>query len=163
MDAHLADWYAAHPAAAPFAARSHAWPVSFLPRYLAQDRRIRPLMESFDEARARRFAWLEHRNWLSPNLALAMAADRLAGIDAPRYLRHVQRVNSYEDAWRDFFVPRIMSYQGLAAEDFDRLPRFEAPSDASTWEVLRQVLLLSLVALALSGCIALARKSLEKP
>lgn len=163
MDAHLADWYAAHPAAAPFAARSHAWPVSFLPRYLAQDRRIRPLMESFDEARARRFAWLEHRNWLSPSLALAMAADRLAGIDAPRYLRHVQRVNSYEDAWRDFFVPRIMSYQGLAAEDFDRLPRFEAPSDASTWEVLRQVLLLGLVALALSGCIALARKSLEKP
>ena len=74
-----------------------------------------------------------------------------------------QRVNAYEYAWRDFFVPRIMSYQGLAAEDFDRLPRFEASSDASTSAVLRQVLLLGLMALALSGCIALARRSLEKP
>ncbi|MDH6590387.1 ABC-2 type transport system permease protein [Variovorax sp. TBS-050B] len=164
MDRHLAAWYAAHPEALPADGRTrHAWPVSFLPRYLAQDRKIRPLMLRFDEARARRFAWLERRNWLSPSLALAMLADRLAGIDAPRYLRHVERVNAYEDAWRDFFVPRIMRYRGLAPEDFDRLPRFEPVPEPAPADAGRQILQLVLVALALAACGAAAHRTLEQP
>jgi ABC-2 type transport system permease protein len=163
MDEHLADWYAANPEAAPAQRSSHTWPVSFLPRYLQQDLDIRPLMEDFDHARAQRFVELERWAWLSPNLALAMVADRLAGIDAPRYLRHVQRVNAYEDAWRDFFVPRVMSYRGLTADDFDHLPRFTAPEEDFEAAVIWQVLAWGLLALALAGGVAAARGSLQRP
>ncbi len=160
MDRLLAEWYAAHPEAAPPNGTRHAWPVSFLPRYLAQERQIRPLMRRFDAVRAQRFEWLEARSWLAPSLALAMLADRQAGIDAPRYLRHVDRVNAYEDAWRDFFVPRIMAYRGLAAEDFAQLPRFAPLGSGRAAGMARPIAGMGLLALALFACIALARRRL---
>lgn len=167
MDALVADWYAAHPGTEPADRRHHTWPVSFLPRYLEQDLTIRPLMEDFDHVRARRGVWLERRAWLSPSLALAMVADRLAGIDAPRYRRHVQQVNAFEDTWRDFFVPRIMGYQGLTVHDVDHLPRFaalEEDLDAETmWHVVAQVVALALLALALAGGAVAARGALHRP
>lgn len=163
MDEHLADWYAENPEAVPTGRSSHTWPVSFLPRYLQQDLDIRPLMEDFDHARAQRYAGLERWAWLSPSLALVMVADRLAGIDASRYLRHVQRVNAYEDAWRDFFVPRVMSYRGLTADDFDHLPRFIAPEEDFEAAVIWQAFALNLLALALAGGVAAARRSLQRP
>jgi len=154
MDEHLVDWYAAHPEAKPIERSHHTWPVSFLPRYLEQDLDVRPLMEDFDDVR---------RAWLSPSLALVMVADQLAGIDAPRYLRHVQRVNTYEDAWRDFFVPRVMSYRGLTADDFDHLPHFTAREGDFEAAVIWQALALGLLALALAGSVAAARGSLQRP
>lgn len=164
MDEHLSDWYATHPDAVPAGRSGHTWPVSFLPRYLEQDLEIRPLMENFDVARAQRFLWLERRAWLSPSLALAMVSDRLAGIDAPRYLRHVQRVNTYEDAWREFFVPRVMSYRGLMADDFNHLPNYDSSENRVEVEAIwRALLVLSLLALALVVGVAIKRGSLERP
>jgi ABC-2 type transport system permease protein len=162
MEDHLAAWYAAHPAHRPALRDRHTWPVSFLPRYLAQDREVRPLMAAFDETRARRFVLLERWSWLSPGLALAMTADRLAGIDAPRHARHVNAVNSYEDAWRAYFVPRIMSYRGLTAEDCDKLPGFRplaAGADSTAWH---GAMALSILAIALSAAVVLARAGLQR-
>ncbi|RST50400.1 DUF3526 domain-containing protein [Variovorax sp. MHTC-1] len=162
MEDHLAAWYAAHPADRPALRDSHTWPVSFLPRYLAQDLKVRPLMAAFDETRARRFVLLERWSWLSPGLALAMTADRLAGIDAPRYARHVNAVNSYEDAWRAYFVPRIMSYRGLTAEHYDKLPMFQPlamRADRTRW---RGAMALSILAIALSAAVVLGRAGLQR-
>jgi ABC-2 type transport system permease protein len=162
MEDHLAAWYAAHPADSPALRNSHTWPVSFLPRYLAQDLQVRPLMAAFDETRARRFVLLERWSWLSPGLALAMTADRLAGIDAPRYARHVNAVNSYEDAWRAYFVPRIMSYRGLTGEHYDKLPMFQplaTRADGTEW---KGAMTLTILAIGLSGALALARAGLQR-
>ena len=162
MEDHLAAWYAAHPAHRPALRDSHTWPVSFLPRYLAQDREVRPLMAAFDQTRARRFVLLERWSWLSPGLVLAMAADRLAGIDAPRYARHVNAVNAYEDAWRAYFVPRIMSYRGLTGEQYDKLPMFQplsARADSTAW---RGATALSILAIVLSVAVFLARGGLQR-
>jgi ABC-2 type transport system permease protein len=162
MEDHLAAWYAAHPADRPALRASHTWPVSFLPRYLAQDLEVRPLMAAFDETRARRFVLLERWSWLSPGLVLAMTADRLAGIDAPRYARHVNAVNSYEDAWRAYFVPRIMSYRGLTAEHYDKLPIFQplaSRADSTGW---RGAMALSILTIALTAAVALARAGLQR-
>ncbi len=152
MDALVQGWYAAHPSDRPATRTSHTWPVTYMPRYLAQDREIRPLMAAFDEARARRYAFVERWSWLSPGLALEMTADRLAGIDAGRYARHVQAVNLHEDAWRDFFVLRIMSYRGMTALDYASVPVFSAQTPASpkTWRHAA-----ALAALALAGLVLL--------
>lgn len=154
MDVLVQDWYAAHPQHRPATRTSHTWPVTYMPRYLAQDREIRPLMTAFDEARARRYAFVERWSWLSPGLALEMTADRLAGIDAIRYARHVHAVNLHEDAWREFFVPRIMSYHGMTALDYADVPVFDADTPASpgTWRHAAALAALALAGLALLMC-----------
>lgn len=126
MEALLAAWYLAHPADRAESVTKHDWPVSFLPRYLEQEALIRPRLAAFDSVRANRFATFERRTLLSPAMALITAADRLAGSDMPRYAEYAAAVDRFEDVWRGFFVPRIMSYRGLSSDDFARIPRFEA-------------------------------------
>lgn len=126
MEALLAAWYLAHPAERPENAVKHDWPVSFLPRYLEQEALIRPRTAALDAVRAKRFATFERRTLLSPAMALMTAADRLAGSDMPRYAEYAAAVDRFEDVWRGFFVPKIMSYRGLSAGDFARIPRFAA-------------------------------------
>lgn len=132
MDRLLAQWYEAHPAARPADRTAHTWPVSFLPRYLAQEAEVGPLMRGFDRTRAHRYALVAPLAWVSPSLSMTMLADELAGIDAPRYARHMDAVADYEAQWRDFFLPRIMSYRGLRGDEWQGLPRFHgmaAPAD----------------------------------
>lgn len=126
MEALLATWYLAHPVERPESVAKHDWPVSFLPRYLEQEALIRPRIAALDTVRASRFATFERRTMLSPAMALITAADRLAGSDMPRYAEYATAVDHFEDAWRGFFVPKIMSYRGLSSGDFARIPRFTA-------------------------------------
>ncbi|HVE54933.1 MAG TPA: DUF3526 domain-containing protein, partial [Ramlibacter sp.] len=127
----LAQWYADHPRDLPPGRSGHTWPVSFLPRFLEQERNVRPIMAAFDEARAARFTAAGRWSFASPSLALAMVADELAGIDPGRFLSHMDAVNAYEDAWRAFFVPPVMRYSGVRADEFRRIPAFAPAADAS--------------------------------
>jgi ABC-2 type transport system permease protein len=166
MDKLLAAWYEAHPAERPAGRSSHTWPVSFLPRYQAQEAEVGPLMLDFDRQRARRYESVAPWAWLSPSLSMTMLADELAGIDAPRYARYMDSVAEYEAQWRDFFLPRIMSYRGLGDDDLARLPRFagvapeqEQAADASDgW---RHGVALLLLALAGAGVVAAMRRRLQ--
>lgn len=126
----LRAWYDRHPDIAAGAPTSHTWPVSFMPRYLAQEAEVGPLMRAFDQARAQRYAALREWAWLSPALSLAMLADELAGIDAPRHARYQRAVERYERRWREYFLPKIMSYRGLVAGDIARMPRFAGMDDS---------------------------------
>lgn len=126
MEALLVAWYRARPGDRPKSVAKHDWPVSFLPRYLEQEALVRPRITALNTVRADRFATFERRTLLSPAMALITAADRLAGSDMPRYARYATAVDHFEDAWRGFFVPRIMSYRGLSSGDFARIPRFKA-------------------------------------
>lgn len=119
----LAAWYADHPLTLPVLT-THTWPVSFVPRYLEQDKQLRPLMAQFDHSRAKQLHAMQGWSWLSPSLAMIAAADALAGISADHYQTYIQQVNSFEDKWRDFFVPKIMGYQSLNSENYQTLPQF---------------------------------------
>jgi ABC-2 type transport system permease protein len=115
-------WYAAHPAwAAPSQELRHAWPVSFVPRYLELDRRFRPLMASFEAANARQAHILDRLAWLSPPLKLMAVGDALAGHTAARQHHHAREIEHREDEWRAQLVPAVMSYRGLGMVDFSRL------------------------------------------
>ncbi len=141
-------WYAAHPQYADVAGRNHPFFVNNVPRDLMVDENVRPIMQAFDEARARQFQWMQRGSWAVPALAVIMAADTLAGIDGPRYRDFTEAVNSLEDRWRAFFVPRIMSYRGVAVEDYRQLPRFDVsdmPPARSPWLIMGLLLLSSAV------------------
>ncbi len=126
-------WYDRHPDDRPapgLAPSRPAFPVTFVPRYENLDARMRPLMRRFDHARAAQAASIEEAAWLSPSLALMLWADRLAGIDAARYSRYIDAVDRFEDRWRAFFVPRIMSYRGVSAAELSQLPVFARDESA---------------------------------
>ena len=105
----LADWYAAHPEIKPpTPLKNLPREIAALPAALQLDSRIRPLMYQFDQARKTQFEFMERWSGLSPALGVILMADRLAGIDAPRYADFIKAVNQFEDQWRDLFVPLIM-------------------------------------------------------
>lgn len=127
-DALARDWYARHPDVP--AQLPAAWPASFVPRVLAQDQVLRPLMREFDEARLRQAAFMERWSWLSPGLALTLTGQRLAGTDAASHVRYLREVDAFEDRWREALVPRVIDRRGLSAEALKpptSLPRFSSP------------------------------------
>ncbi|ANH67633.1 DUF3526 domain-containing protein [Mitsuaria sp. 7] len=125
-DALARDWYLRHPTVS--AQLPAAWPASFVPRVLAQDRVLRPLMRRFDDARLRQAAWVERWSWLSPGLALTLTSERLAGTDAASHVRYLRKVDAFEDRWRDALIPQVMDRRGISAEDLAALPRFAGSS-----------------------------------
>lgn len=152
----LAGWYTNHPQHRRDDLAPHAWPVSWVPRYLWQDAQLRPLMLRFDETRANQHDWVAQRSALAPGVALVLVADRLAGIDARRHLAYVREVNRYEDAWRAHFVPRVMSYAGLSADAAAAVPQPRLGVQlTSAWPVVAG--LLGAAALAWSALLMLRR------
>ncbi|QPK61867.1 DUF3526 domain-containing protein [Methylomonas sp. LL1] len=130
-EALLADWYQAHPEVKPAAPlKSLPREINGLPATLQLDSRVRPLMVQFDEARKKQFEFMERWSGLSPALGLILMADRLAGIDAPRYANFIQTVNQFEDQWRGYFVPLIMGNAPWSEEQQKSVPQFNfAASD----------------------------------
>lgn len=121
----MAQWYSNHPdLQLPQAGKELPREIAGLPAGLVLDQQIRPVMYRFDSARQAQFEFLEAWSWLSPALAAVQMADRLAGIDAPRYAEYIQAVNHFEDHWRDYFVPKIMSDSAWNDELSHDQPRF---------------------------------------
>jgi len=137
----LAAWYRAHPEIAPVKEPSRE--IAGLPANLELDSKVRPLMYRFDEVRKAHFEFMERWSALSPGLAAVLTADRLAGIDAPRYAEYIQTVNRFEDRWRAFFVPGIMGRQDGAVSADKKPPVLESLPETETVRtvILRQTLI----------------------
>ncbi|QGZ42236.1 ABC-2 type transport system permease protein [Pseudoduganella flava] len=119
----LARWFDAHPDQRS-AITAHTWPVSFMPRFVAQDAAVAPLLRRVADARAAQADMVAAVAWLSPSLALTVAAERLADADAAHHAAFLRDVDRYEQRWRDWATPPIMGYRGLVRADVDSLPRF---------------------------------------
>jgi ABC-2 type transport system permease protein len=116
-------WYANHPdIKLPTAELPRD--IAGLPAALKLDSQIRPLMYQFDAVRKSQFEFMERWSAASPALAVILMADRLAGIDAPRYADFIHQVNQFEDQWRDFFVPNIMADNAWTQEQQQTAPTF---------------------------------------
>ena len=127
----LAQWYVAHPNIKPPAGEL-AREIANLPAALQLDSQIRPLMSQFEQVRQQQFEFMERWSGFSPALAVILMADRLAGIDAPRYATFIQQVNQFEDQWRDFFVPKIMSNAEWTAQEQQNIPVFHFTAKQQT-------------------------------
>ena len=131
----LSAWYQAHPEVAPL--KEPPREIAGLPANLELDSKVRPLMYRFDEVRKAHFEFMERWSALSPALAAVLTADRLAGIDAPRYAEYIHAVNQFEDRWRAFFVPGIMGRQDMSASDYEQLPVLKLlPTTETVWTVI---------------------------
>jgi ABC-2 type transport system permease protein len=121
----LDDWYAIHAEIKPpVPLKDLPRETAALPAALKLDSQIRPLMYQFDQARKTQFEFMERWSGLSPALGVILMADRLAGIDAPRYADFIKAVNQFEDQWRDLFVPVIMGDIPWTDEQQKAVPQF---------------------------------------
>jgi ABC-2 type transport system permease protein len=145
----LSAWYQEHPEIAPV--KQPPRELAGLSANLELDSKVRPLMYRFDEVRKAHFEFMERWSAFSPGLGAVLTADRLAGVDAPRYAEYIQSVNQFEDRWRAFFVPQIMGKQGASVSDYEQLPALNPlPTTKTVWTViLRQSLIGILLLLAL--------------
>ncbi len=155
----LSAWYQAHPETVPVKEPSRE--IAGLPANLELDSKVRPLMYRFDEVRKAHFEFMERWSALSPALAAVLTADRLAGIDAPRYAEYIQAVNQFEDRWRAFFVPGIMGQQGASASDDKQQPVMTPlPTTETVWTVIARQ---SLSGILLLLALITLRKQFERP
>lgn len=142
----LSAWYGAHPEIAPV--KKPPREIAGLPANLELDSKVRPLMYRFDEVRKAHFEFMERWSALSPGLAAVLTADRLTGIDAPRYAEHIQTVNQFEDRWRAFFVPGIMAQQEASALANEQLPALTPlPETETVWTVILRQLMIGILLL----------------
>lgn len=152
----LDQWYARHSGKQPAGVSEHAWPVSYLPKTLWQDRRLRDIMGEFEQVRARQAAILAPWLWTSPGLALVRIGDRLAGADPAQVEAYGRAVDDLEQRWRAILVPAVMDYHGLRRNHLDALPRF-VPAAAQDSSMAGGALaglatLAAVLALALAAC-----------
>jgi ABC-2 type transport system permease protein len=61
---------------------------------------------------------------LSPSIVAQEASNDIAGTGLARYQHFREQVTRFDDAWGEFFVPRIFRKQNLSEADFDLVPRF---------------------------------------
>ena len=145
----LEQWYRAHPQHEPTIHVEHTFPVTFVPRYIEQDRRIVPLMRAFEaraSERARRISpWLI----VAPGASLVLFGDQLAGTSAEQQHTYMGAIARLEQRWRDVLYPAVMSYAGLKQGDIDELALLESHfhSPAASFHTLFSLLVGSLVLL----------------
>ncbi len=149
----LENWFAAHPElTAPKPISQLPREIAGLPATLLIDAEVRPIMLTFEEVRKQQFEFMQHWTFVSPGLAVVFLADRLAGIDAPRYSTFINDINQFEDQWRDYFVPRIMTEQPWSDADQHQQPTFSMPQqqdNLACWQLLGTQSLLAILLLSL--------------
>lgn len=123
-------WYTEHPEVQ--AQLPATWPASFVTRVLEQDLALEPVVYEFSESRAEQADFVSRWSWVSPGLALVLFGERLAGTDAKSHARYVETVDAFEQRWRDFLVPTVMSRKGLSPDQLPQLPRFSYQKSSPT-------------------------------
>lgn len=113
------------------------------------ERRVRPVVDRYDQQIARQQATVERLRFLSPAVLMQDALNDVAGSGVPRHRRFMDQVAAYHAEWRGFFTPLI--FRKAAVTDFDATPRF-AFAEESAGEVAGRVLL-AIVGLALPAAL----------
>lgn len=117
---------AAHPEAMPGALTPQQgdYRIRLFSTQLAFDHKAAPLVREVDAAVAARQAWVERWSWLSPVLAAQLALEHASGSDLERHQHFMAQVDVYQDCWRDYFRPLVLSLRNLRVADYDGIPRF---------------------------------------
>lgn len=92
-----------------------------------------PLIARFEEQQRLQRRLAGSYAFLTPALLAQDALADVAGTGPVRQLDYVRQVHEFHDAWRAYFLPRILQRRALTPSDYDTLPRFTyAPEPAAS-------------------------------
>lgn len=148
-------YYRDHPDVIPAASSPHKgerW-IGLFPKNLELDRRLVPVVQQHDAVGLSQAELTRRLAIVSPPVALNLLLEQWAGTDLDRHRAFSQKVDAYQQTWREFFGPRIMSLASLRPDDYDRLPVFRFDEENAGDFYARAVL--PLVWLLIAGCAAI--------
>jgi len=117
-------------------------------------RKLKPVLDRFNEQIARQHAFVNRLRYLSPALVTQEMLYDVAGAGGARYRQFLAQVDAHYLAWKGFFAPRVFHKVAITPADFDRFPRFKYQEER-TGELSRRVIRPFLLLLAASALIAL--------
>jgi len=88
------------------------------------ERRVRPVMEIFDNQLSRQQRWIDRYRFLSPAIVTQSILYDLTGTGTPRYRHFLQLADRFHQQWRSYFNERVVRSQSLSAADISQLPAF---------------------------------------
>lgn len=104
--------------------------------YAAQeeiDRRIEPILRSYDERLAKQQSLIDRYRYLSPAIIAQATLTDIAGA-GPERLRHFRsQVEGFHKVWRSFFTPKLFRKEKFTMADYAAIPGFvysEEPAGA---------------------------------
>ncbi len=120
-------YYRDHPEVVPAADSPNKMEprTKLFPKALEFDRRLVPIIKEQEAASQAQSDFARRLSILSPSFALQLILEQWAGNDLERNRAFVRQVDAYEQAWREFFGPKIMGLSRLAPDDYQRLPTFQ--------------------------------------
>ncbi len=121
----LEDYYAANPDLRPAEIVKTDFMSGFYAAQFERDKRLLPLLRSYDERLAAQNRLAENLRFLSPSLAMQSILNDLAATGFERYHRFTAQVHEYHREWQQFFLPRLFKNQRLTPDDYDRFPTWD--------------------------------------
>jgi ABC-2 type transport system permease protein len=89
------------------------------------ERRIQPVLDSFDDQVARQQQLVERYRFLSPAILTQAALYDLAGTGVHRYKHFLRLANRYHEQWQAHIQPMMMRAIKLEPRQIDELPRWQ--------------------------------------
>jgi ABC-2 type transport system permease protein len=158
-------YYDAHPGEKPSGLNTaqYNFPLYWTAIQAEVDRRMAPILEEYDTALARQQSFVTRWAWLSPALVMQELMNDAAGTGVVRFQQFIAQVSAFHAEHRRFFEPRTFRLAFLAADDYDRMPRF-AFQEEPVAALMRRlgVDLLAMMGWAVAA-LAFARRVLDRP
>ncbi len=135
-------YYRDHPEVVPAADSANKMEprTKLFPKALEFDRRLVPMIKEQEAASQAQSDFARRLSFLSPPFALQLILEQWAGNDLERNRAFAGQVDAYEQAWREFFGPKIMGLATLVPEDYLRLPVFQFREEPA-WSFWRRAFL----------------------
>lgn len=141
----LARYYEDHPElVAPGKGEADDSTVKFYAVREEVERQMRPMMERFEAQRQAQQEAMRRWGILSPPVLMQEVFSDLAGTGTERHREFVTAVREYHQAWRAYFIRKVLDKSKLSSADYATIPTF-------VWREAPPQEVLSRVALSLMG------------
>lgn len=103
-----------------------------------QKKRVDEIEDRFAAQLSNQQNLVKKLRFLSPSVIAQEASNDIAGTGLERFQHFRSQVKAFDQTWADYFLPKIYRKENLAAENFDRIPRFRYEEE-SIGEVFKRV------------------------
>ena len=93
------------------------------------ERRVRPVIDRFEQQVAGQQALIDRLRFLSPAILMQDALNDVAGTGTARHRHFMAQVDEFHRRWRGYFVPLVFRKVRFSA--FDEIPRFQFEEETS--------------------------------
>jgi len=125
------------------------------------EEQIEPLLKRFDHQLLLQQTLVDRLSFLSPAILVNEAMNSIAGNDSRRFLAFKNQTETFHNAWREYFSPRIMENRAMTASDLLSLPQWhwiEVPASGTNRSTGWRTALILTLAVTVGG-LAFARSS----